>query len=96
MNLDKLPPHEVLLSLVVLYQAHKLHWLDDDTVEAVVLVNDGKEEKAIKINTDHITALEAAKLVKLYDSDEVGSILVTSKGRRTAKYVVDYYQLVIV
>ena len=96
MSLDKLPPYSVLLSLVAMYRAHKLHWLDDDTVEAVVLVDGGKTEKALKIDTDHLTALEVRKLVKLYDSDAAGSVLVTSKGRRTAQRVMDYYQLDIV
>ena len=96
MNFDNQPPYSVLLSLVAMYRAHKLHWLDDDTVEAVGLVNEGKEEKALKIDTDHLTALEAKGFVKLYDSDATGSVLVTSKGRRTAQRVMDYYQLDIV
>ncbi len=100
-----LPEYEVLLTLVVLYLAHKVTWYDDDSVIAEVVPPakpDGPPTtkpaaKSYKIDLGHLSQLESVKYLRLYESGGAhGSLMLTGKGRRAAQKVVHYYQLEIV
>ena len=79
-----LPPLDMLLTLVLLHLAEAIAWYDDDVVEVEIRTVKG-EVKKMPINLDHLSALEAAGLVKLSDRDgDTGSVALTGRGRKVA------------